>query len=457
VKRAIREHAADFAALVALLVVASAVSLYILDQQRLRFPLIEEKPFILKGAFSTGQAVTPGQGQTVRVSGVRIGDISKVDLKDGQAIITFEIDREHKGLVRENWSALLRPKTGLKDMFVELMPGKGDAPRAREGWTMPISSTLPDVNPDEFFSALDADTRDYLKLLLNGARVGLDGRANDLADVLKRFEPTYRDIEAVSSRVATRRTELRRLITSLNRLNTELGDSDDDLAQLVDSSATVFRQFAAERENVSSTFRKLPSALSQTTRTLEKVDRMAQVLRPASERLRPAVRALDRANQATRPAALEIAPLLRADIRPFVRDARPLISELRPAAHDLVEAEPDLKRTIHELNRLFNLLAFNQNGREGPENEDRDEGYLYQLAWLSHQSVSIFSGQDAHGPFRPLVLAGTCNVIKSTAESAPGAEFLLGLTGALNDPKVCGGDAVDVPGLPVDDRKKKGR
>ena len=32
---------------------------------------------------------------------------------------------------------------------------------------MPIASTLPDINPDEFLSALDVDTRDYLKLLLN--------------------------------------------------------------------------------------------------------------------------------------------------------------------------------------------------------------------------------------------------------------------------------------------------
>ena len=55
------------------------------SNQRLRFPLIEEKPFALEAEFQTAQAVTPGQGQTVRVSGVRIGDISKVELEDGPA------------------------------------------------------------------------------------------------------------------------------------------------------------------------------------------------------------------------------------------------------------------------------------------------------------------------------------------------------------------------------------
>ena len=438
-KRAIREHAVDFGAILALFLVAAFVSLYILDQQRLRFPIVEPKPFELKGEFSTGQAVTPGQGQTVRVSGVRIGDIQKVELKEGRAILTFAIDPKYKGLVQTNWTGLLRPKTGLKDMFVELVPGKQRAPAAREGWTMPVSNTLPDVNPDEFFASLDVDTRDYLKLLLNGAAKGLKGRSGDLSAVLKRFEPTYRDIAAVSGEVTGRREDLRRLITSLNRLNSELGRSDDDLAELVDSSAVVFRQFASERDDLQATVRKLPGALSQTTDTLEKVERMATVLGPASERLRPAVRAIGRANKATLPFAREARPLIRSDIRPFVREARPLVRELRPAAHDLVDAEPELKRAVHSLNRLFNLLGYNQKGREAPSNDpDRDEGYLFQLAWLAHQSVNLFSGQDAHGVFRPLVAGGSCNVLRNTVQSAPAAEFLLGLTAVLNDPKFCG-------------------
>jgi phospholipid/cholesterol/gamma-HCH transport system substrate-binding protein len=291
VKRAIREHRGDFLALVALLAVASLVGGYILENQRLRFPIIEPKPFELKASFETAQAVTPGQGQTVRVAGVRIGDIVKAELKDGRAIITMDVDRKYDDLVRENATALLRPKTGLKDMFVELNPGTTDAPLAREGYTIPISNTLPDVNPDEFFSALDADTRDYLKLLLQGARKGLEGNGDDLREVLKRFEPTYRDLASVSTEVKGRRNELRRLINSLQRLNTELGSRDDDLAQLVDSSARVFRAFASERTNVSATVAELPDALDELKVNLGKVQRMASVLRPAADRSAPRSRA----------------------------------------------------------------------------------------------------------------------------------------------------------------------
>src|SRR3712207_8208575 len=48
-----------------------------------------------------------------------------------RSIITMDLDRKYEGLVRENWRALLRPKTGLKDMFIELYPGPKDRKSTR--------------------------------------------------------------------------------------------------------------------------------------------------------------------------------------------------------------------------------------------------------------------------------------------------------------------------------------
>jgi phospholipid/cholesterol/gamma-HCH transport system substrate-binding protein len=356
----------------------------------------------------------------------------------GNGVITVDLDRQYDDLVHTDATAFLRPKTGLKDMFIELMPGTGTAPVAKEGWQMPLANTLPDVNPDEFLSALDSDTRDYLRLLLNGARGGLEGRAHDLEQVLKRFEPTYRDIAAVSGEVAKRREDLERLVHALDDLNTELGNADDDLAELVGASARTFEAFASEHDNIAATVRELPSTLRLTTEALGRVERMALVLRPAADIIRRPVRALRRANAETLPFAREVAPLLRTDIRPFVREARPFLRELKPATHDLVEADPGLMGTVRALNGLFNLLGYNDKGREGPEVADRDEGYLFYLAWLAHQSIQLFSGQDAHGVFRPLVLGGTCNVIKASSATIPGGDVLLGTVGVLSDPNVCG-------------------
>ena len=174
-----------------------------------------------------------------------------VELQDGKAIIKLSIDAEYDGMVRRDATALLRPRTALKDMFIELNPGSPEAAEATEDFRLPISNTLPDVNPDEFLSALDTDTRQYIKLLLQGAGEGLKGRGNDLRAVLKRFEPTHRDLALVSTETAKRTAELRRLIRSLNLVTRELGSKDDDLAQLVDSASKSFGTLANRREEVS--------------------------------------------------------------------------------------------------------------------------------------------------------------------------------------------------------------
>ncbi len=136
----------------------------------------------------------------MRVAGVQVGDIGKVELEDGRAVVEMQIRPEYKGLVRQDATVLLRPKTGLKDMFLEVDPGDG-APVPEEG-RIELANTAPDVDPDEILRVLDGDTRDYLKLLIGGAGKGLAGRGEDLRQTFKRLEPLHRDLAAVNASVA---------------------------------------------------------------------------------------------------------------------------------------------------------------------------------------------------------------------------------------------------------------
>ena len=47
-RRAIRKHLRDFVAMMVLVAMAVGIGGYILTQQRLRFPILEEPPFRLK-------------------------------------------------------------------------------------------------------------------------------------------------------------------------------------------------------------------------------------------------------------------------------------------------------------------------------------------------------------------------------------------------------------------------
>src|SRR5436309_8635659 len=205
---AIQKHLRDFIAIIVLMVLAVLISAFILSNQRFYLPgwvpFIGTDFFQLKGEFQTARSVMPGQGQTVDIAGVPVGDVKKVELKNGRAIVSMSIRQKYAPMIRKDAFMLLRPKTGLNDMIIELTPGSANAARVPDGYTIPIRSTLPNVNLDEFLAALDSDTRDYLTLLLQGGGKGLGGQGRGLSSVLRRFEPTNRDIERITSQVSQR-------------------------------------------------------------------------------------------------------------------------------------------------------------------------------------------------------------------------------------------------------------
>jgi hypothetical protein len=127
------------------------------------------------------------------------------------------------------------------------------------------------------------------------------------------------------------------------------------------------------------------------------------------------------------------------------------VRDLRPAAVNLAAATPDLTASFHQLNRFFNIGAFNPNGREpvtGNEAQDRnrDEGYLFWLGWVSQNTVSLFSTSDASGPFRRALAGFSCTGIRETLASQPAAGGIIGLTNVLATPGLCGGDATNEAG-----------
>jgi phospholipid/cholesterol/gamma-HCH transport system substrate-binding protein len=449
---AIRKNLADFLAILGVVVLGLAVGAYILSNQRLRFPLVEEPFHTVKAELPDAQAVTPGQGQTVVVAGVRVGDIGAVELEDGHAVVELQLEPKYKDLIRRDATALLRAKTGTKDMFLEVDPGDGK-PLAKDG-RIQIQNTLPDIDPDEFLAALDSDTRNYLKLLISGAGKGLDGRGTDLREVLRRLGPLHKDLARVSRAVADRRHNMRRLVNRYGLLMAELGKSDRDITRLVRASNATLGAFADEDQNISAMVSKLPGTLNQTAGTLGKVDRLADQMGPTFESLRPPFRKLDEANAAVLPFVKEAAPILQKQVRPFVRAARPFQRNLGAASKNLAKAGPDLTRAFLGLNRLFNMGAYNPGGNEGISEQcetkgvctraerARNESYLYWLAWVGQNTVSLFSTADALGPIRRAYLLNlNCDIFSSEAQEggmpaaeAEGITDLFGAIGACAQP-----------------------
>ncbi len=422
---AIRKHLRDFLAVAGLCTIALATVYVILQQQRLRIPILEQKPFELKAEFETAQAVTPGQGQTVVVAGVKIGDISKVQLQDGKAVVTMDIERKFLPIYR-NATALIRPRTGLQDVFVELDPGTKSAGDFRSGDTIPLANTAPEVNLDQILSALDGDTQAYLRTLIVGAGQGLKGRSRDLGRLLGGLGPINHELARLNTEVATRRQNLARLIHNLNVLTGTVGQHGDDLAQLIDSSNAALGAIAKEDSSVQRAVQLLPGTLATAHDTLDKTAPFAKLLGPTFNNLRPFARNLDRLNASVRRVSAT-KPAVRDQIRPFVRAARAPVRNLEPAARNLAKATPRLTDIGTEINRLGNMAAYNPDGANPPGSANRDEGYLYWLAWLNHNANSVFQAGDANGFDRRFMLTQSCATALSVLASSPLEPVISGL------------------------------
>jgi phospholipid/cholesterol/gamma-HCH transport system substrate-binding protein len=427
---AIRKHLVDFLAILGLIVVALGVASVILANQRMTlpgwFPVLGQDFTEIEAELPTAQAVAPGQGQTVDVAGVEVGEISRVRLEDGKAIVTLKLEKDSVP-VYKNATVLLRPKTGLKDMVAELTPGTRDAGELKDGDRIPIGQTLPDVNLDEILAVLDGDTRSYLQLLLSDGAQGLKGNGRELASTIRRFEPTARYTRAIAEQLATRRDNIKRAIHNFSLVVDELGGKDDQLAEFVENSNAVFASLASQDANLRATLQELPSALTETKTALGKAELLADELGPTLEALRPGARALGPALRQTRPFLRETTPVIKDEIRPFVRASRPLVSELRPAMRDLSALTPDLLRSFKVLNALLNTLAYNPPG-------DAEEGFLFWASWVNHLGPAVFAMQDGHGPIRRGLVVVGCQSLQILENIVLGNPQLGVLTQLLEAP-----------------------
>jgi phospholipid/cholesterol/gamma-HCH transport system substrate-binding protein len=403
-RKAIGKHLRDFVAIIALAILALVATGLILANQQATLPnwvpLLGSDRFELKASFSSAQAVTPGQGQTVNIAGVKVGSIASVDLENGDAVVTMEVDNKYAPLIHPDATLLLRPRTGLADMTIDLDPGTGHQ-QVSEGSTIPLAQTQPNVQPDQVLASLDGDTRGFLQLLLAGGAQGLGHNGVKFSADLRRLDPFARDLSRINGALAVRRQNIARVIHNFGSLSQELATHDHDLQNFVTSSNSVFASFARQQESLRQSLQELPSTLQATRGALDSSNRFSLQLAPALTRLIPAAKALGPALHQTQPFFEQTTAPIRDQIRPFTRQVQPPLRHLKQAAAPLGKTTTNLTSALTELNGIFNALAYNPSGP--------DEGFLFWLAWLNHDVNALFSLQDANGPDPRAYTLLSCN------------------------------------------------
>jgi phospholipid/cholesterol/gamma-HCH transport system substrate-binding protein len=426
VRDQIERYRSAFIAVVTMIVIAAVVGGYILAHENLKLPswvpVLGHTYFNLDAEFQTAQAVTPGQGQAVTIAGAKIGEIASVDLHNGVALVTMKVSPKYAKYIYRNATLLLRPKTQLQDITVEVSPGTPSAGKLRSGEVLPESQTAANVDFDEFLAGLDAETRAYVQELVAGLGIGLKENGKPLAAALKRFDPTSRLTEEIAQQLEARAGNVERSIHNFRLLTEALGGKDQQLSALVDSANAVFKTFASEDASFKKTLALLPGALHKTGVGLGKLAAATHVLGPTLHKLEPFARALGPANEATRKLSEKTAPIIKSEIRPFAREILPVVNELGPTTENLSKALPKLASSFSVLNEFFNELAYNPGPSKG--------GFLFFLDWGNHDLNSVLSTAEAHGVVARGLVYFNCkilNLLKPAGEVNPTVNLLVNL------------------------------
>ena len=290
-----RGRSKDTIAIVLLALAGVAMTLFIFTQQKASLPswapFVGEEFVHITGEFETAQAVAPGQGQAVDIAGIQIGKITSVALEDGHAVVGMDIEPKYMKLIHPDATLLMRPKTNLNDMVVEVTPGTAPG-HLEEGDNIPLAQTESNTNLDAFLATLDADTRQYIQLLLAGGAEGIGDRGRQLSGAFRRFQPFVHYLADINKAVAARRQALAGVIHNFGVLTTELGRRNAEIERFVSGSQAALGNFANEQQAIQESLVEFPATLAAVQAGLGSSNAFSLAARPALIGLIPQAQAL---------------------------------------------------------------------------------------------------------------------------------------------------------------------
>ena len=316
------------AALIALVVVATAIFLFLYKLAGGQFP--GHNPYTARVVLSEPMNLV--QNSDVRIAGVKIGEVDSIQNHDGLAEVTFELD-SHAPLYNDATVAV-GTKTLVGESYLEITRGTPRTGTLRSGGLLPLRSAQESVPLDKIFDALDPAARAEVRQDLRGLGQGLNGRGTALNQMLGALYPTAQNGMTLMDVLAPERRELAALIDQTGTVMGAIGQRTTQLQSLITGAKATAVAVAARDDRVSAMFRKLPSTLDQARTTLTRLGSFSSGATPVFENLAVAAGAL-------RPVIGELGPTaasartLFVKLQPFLSAINPVIDELPASTKQL--------------------------------------------------------------------------------------------------------------------------
>ncbi len=267
----------------------------------------------VKAVFDNAGQLVPGN--PVQVGGGKIGSVDKVELDDNaNAVVTLKVDDDF-GPLHEGTTAVIRATSlsGIANRYVSLQPGPNNNNEIDDGGEIGADDTAAPVDLDTLFNTLDSKTREGLRNVVRGFGDQYDGKGAQANEATKYFSPFLVSTSDLTRELALDQKVLERFVTDTSTAVTAIAERRDDLADLVSNANTAFGAIAAESAALDRALELLPDTLRKANTTFVN--------------LRSTLDDLEQLVDVSKPATRRLAPFLR-ELRPLVHDARPTIADL---------------------------------------------------------------------------------------------------------------------------------
>ena len=300
-------------------------------------------------------------GNDVREGGYRIGLVSgmtPIRLSSGQvgAQLTLKLTRKY-GNVPVNSTVSILPLSVLGSKYVDLH--KGDAPSVfADGGTLPISQTHVPVQFDDIFQTFNPPTRRAIQDNLVGIGDTLAGRGPALNDTLAALPALLGHLEPVARNLSDPRTQLTRLIGSLNAFMDTVAPVAPVASRLFTDMATTFEAISRDPAALQDAIAQSPSTLAVGTESLRVAQPLLSDLTRLGHALTPATAELERTLPVLNP-AIEAGTTTLKRIPPFNEELQRLLASVKRLAVTPTtnQALNGLTATVDTLNPMVRYLG----------------------------------------------------------------------------------------------------
>jgi phospholipid/cholesterol/gamma-HCH transport system substrate-binding protein len=368
--------------------------------------------YVVHAAFESSNNIRPGS--PVRIAGVEVGKVTGVERANEHgegAILTMEINDEGLPL-HTDATAKIRPRIFLEgNFFVDMTAGSPAAPELDDGGTIPVQQTATPVQLDEVVTALQSDTREDLKILLDEYGKGLDGAgAKGFNQSIPYWQPAYRDgsIVADAMRGETGR-DLSGYVKNAGATAKALDRNREQLKSLVTDFNTTAAAFAREDTSLNAAVAELPRTLRASYPALGALNESFPPLRSLARELRPGVQNSSETLDVATPFIAQLRGLVsEPELRGLAADLRPTV----PALAALTERSVPLNREVRRAASCQNEVIHPWSMDTVPDKQFPAEGKVYEeapkpLPGLSGESRSA----DANGSWFRVLAAGGKNLV----------------------------------------------